>query len=78
MEYDLLFVCDRVSCITHCRYRPGAEDVAAGDVVVLHHLGLGEDLGVPVGQVLLLLGLDTQPRLAGLGGLGFGLSNKIK
>ena len=49
---------------------PGAEDIAAGDVVVLHHLGLGEDLGVPVGQILLLLGLNTQPRLASLGGLG--------
>ena len=55
---------------------PGTEDVAAGDVVVLHHLGLGEDLGVPVGQVLLLLGLNTQPRLTSLGSLG--LSNKIK
>ena len=52
------------------------EDVAAGNVVVLHHLGRGEDLGVPVGEILLLLGLNTQPRLTGLGSLG--LSNKIK
>lgn len=42
---------------------PGTEDVAAADIVILDHLSLGDHLRVPVGQVFLLLGLKSKPRL---------------
>lgn len=34
---------------------PGSEDIASGDIVVVEHFRLGDDLGVPLGEVLLLL-----------------------
>ncbi len=39
--------------------RPRSQDIAATDVIVLHHLRLGDHLGVPVTQVLLLPGLQA-------------------
>jgi hypothetical protein len=57
--------------------RRGAEDVAARDVVVVEHLALDEDVGVPSGEVLVLLVLDSHLvgllvllLLGGGGGLG--------
>ena len=53
---------------------PGTQDVAARDVVVLHHLGLDERLAVPVREVLSLLGL--QPQAGHSGDRGHGLDDK--
>lgn len=45
------------------RIRPGAEDVASGDVVIIDHLTPPDDLRVPITELGLLLRRDPQQGL---------------